>query len=73
MNAKEQFALALRIIGVLGLMYIVRSFIRHPLPPVAYLIVRLACAAIGVWLIRGLPPLVKFAYPNVEPSDKAKV
>jgi hypothetical protein len=72
MNAKEQFALALRIIGVLSLMYVLRTFIRNPSPPVVILIVRLACAAIGVWLVRGMPPLVKFAYPDSEPSDKAK-
>ncbi|MGA2659404.1 MAG: hypothetical protein ABSH34_18015 [Verrucomicrobiota bacterium] len=73
MNAKEQFALALRIIGVLSLMYILRTFIRNPSPKVAMLIVELACAAIGVCFIRGMPSLVKFAYPDSEPSDKAKV
>jgi hypothetical protein len=73
MNAKEQFALALRILGVLSLMYLLRSFVRNPSPAVALLILRLVCAAISVWGIRGIPPLVKFAYPDSEPSDKAKV
>ncbi len=73
MNAKEQFALALRIIGVLSLMYILRAFIRFPSLAPATLIIKLACAAVGVWLIRGMPLLVKFAYPESKPSDKAEV
>jgi hypothetical protein len=73
MNTKEHFALALRIIGVLSLMYVLRTFVRNPSPAIAILIVRLACAAVGVWLVRGMPPLVKFAYPDSEPPEKAKV
>jgi hypothetical protein len=73
MNAKEQFALALRIIGVLSLMYILRTFVRNYSPAVPILILRLACAAIGVWMIRGMPPLVKFAYPDSKSSDNPKV
>jgi len=40
MNTKEQFALALRIIGVLGLIYIVRTFVRTTMPPAGILIAR---------------------------------
>jgi hypothetical protein len=72
MKAKEQFALALRVIGVLGIIYVLRAFVRTPLPEVMILVVRVVCALIGVYLIRGAPPLVKFAYPEStpEPSEK---
>jgi hypothetical protein len=72
MKAKEQFALALRIIGVLGIMYILRSFVRNVSPPIVDLIVRLVCAAIGVYLIRGAPQLVAFAYPESTPATPEK-
>jgi hypothetical protein len=64
MNTKEQFALALRIIGVLGLIYIVRTFVRTTMPPAGILIARLVCAVIGVYFIRGAFLLVEFAYPG---------
>ena len=73
MKAKEQFALALRVIGVLGIIYVLRTFVRNPLPEVVFLVVRVVCALIGVYLIRGAPLLVKFAYPEStpEPPEKA--
>jgi len=64
MNTKEQFALALRIIGVLGVIYITRAFVRTTLPPVGTLVVRLVCAMIGVYFIRGASMVVNFAYPG---------
>jgi hypothetical protein len=71
MKAKEQFALALRIIGVLGIIYLLRTFIRSPEPQVVYLVIRVMCALIGLYLIRGAPLLVKFAYPEAtEPPEK---
>ena len=72
MKPSEAFALALRIIGVLGIIYLVRSFIWHPSPPAVILILKLACAVIGVYFIRGASLLVAFAYPEStpQPSDK---
>jgi hypothetical protein len=64
MKPQEQFALALRIIGVLGMIYIVRAFVRVPSPTNLALIVRLASILIGAYLIRGATLLVKFAYPE---------
>lgn len=64
MKPQEQFALALRIIGVLSLIYILRTFVRIPSPPALILIIRIACAVVAILLIRGAPPLVKFAYPD---------
>jgi hypothetical protein len=64
MKPNEQFALALRIIGVLGLIYVLRTFVRNPHPEFVFLIIRIVCAVIGVYLIRGAAMLVKFAYPQ---------
>lgn len=72
MKAKEQFALALRIIGVLGMMYILRSFFRSPVPSIVFVIVRLVCAVIGVYFLRGAPQLVRFAYPESTPEPPEK-
>ena len=73
MKPQEQFALALRIIGVLGMIYIVRSFVRHPLPPNLALIGRVASILIGAYLIRGAQLLVKFAYPESMPEPTANI
>jgi hypothetical protein len=72
MQAKEQFALALRVIGVLGIIYVLRTFVRYPLPEVVVLVVRMVCALIGLYLIRGAPVLVKFAYPESTPQPPGK-
>ena len=69
MKPQEQFALALRIIGVLSLMYLLRAFVRNASPPAIILIIRLACAVIAVLMIRGAPALVKFAYPDSTPAN----
>jgi len=73
MKPREQFALALRIIGVLGIAYVVRTFARDPSPPTFALIVRMVSVLVGAYFIRGAPLLLKFAYPEAtpEPSDKA--
>jgi hypothetical protein len=75
MKAKEQFALALRIIGVLGIAYVVRTFVRNPAPPTLALIVRVMSVLIGAYFIRGASLLVRFAYPEStpEPTDKTSV
>jgi hypothetical protein len=72
MKARERFALALRIIGVLGIMHILRSFVRNPSPAIVVLIARWVCAVIGVYLIRGAPHLVRFAYPESTPVTPEK-
>jgi sorbitol-specific phosphotransferase system component IIBC len=72
MKPKEQFALALRIIGVLGIAYIVRVAVKTPSPPTYAVIARVAGLLIGVYFLRGASLLVKFAYPDsaVESADK---
>jgi hypothetical protein len=72
MKPREYFALALRIIGVLGIIFLARRFVWDLRPGTFIFIVRLVCAAAGVYFIRGAPLLVKFAYPEStpEPPDK---
>jgi len=66
MNSKELFALFLRIVGVLGVIFIVRhALISVPTctAPAYVLIKWVIGALVGLYLIRGAPLLVKFAYP----------
>lgn len=72
MKPKEQFALAIRVIGVLGIMYIARHFAWNPSPGVRTLVARLVCLAIGVYFIRGAALLVNFAYPEPTPASPEK-
>jgi xanthosine utilization system XapX-like protein len=72
MKPREQFALALRIIGVLGIAYVVRAFVRNPSPPTLALIVRVASIFIGAYFIRGASLLVKLAYPETTPEAPEK-
>ena len=69
MKSREQFALALRIIGVIGIAYIVRAFVRNSSPPMLTLIVRILVVLIGAYFIRGASLLVKFAYPASAPES----
>ena len=72
MKPREQFALALRIIGVLGIAYVVRTFARNPAPPTFALIVRVVSVLIGVYFIRGASLLVNLAYPESTPETDRK-
>ncbi len=74
MNSKELFALFLRIVGVLGIMLIVR----HALESVptctisAYLIIKWVIGAlVGLYLMRGAPLVMRFAYPD-KPGSPAQ-
>ena len=63
MSSKEQFALIVRIIGTLAIIYIVRRVVKTcTLEPLQ--IVRLLSALIALYMIRGAPLLVRFAYPE---------
>jgi len=69
MNSKEWFELFLRIIGVLGIIIIVRhALYLSPVCPMHgclfILIKRVIGVLVGLYLIRGAPLLVKFAYPD---------
>lgn len=66
MNFKELFGLFLRIVGILGGIIIVRHTLE--LAPsggvTVYLIIKWVIGVlVGLYLIRGAPLLVRFAYP----------
>jgi hypothetical protein len=64
MKPRELFALALRVIGIIGLAYIARAFVRNPSPPMLILIGRVVSILIAAYFIRGAGLLVKLAYPE---------
>jgi hypothetical protein len=75
MNSKELFAFFLRIVGMLGIINIVRHALQYG-PSFTecsvYLIIKwVILVLVGLYLIRGAPLLVKFAYPE-EPGSPAQ-
>jgi hypothetical protein len=68
MKPRDQFALALRVIGVLGMIYIARAFVRNPSPAYLALFARILSIIIGAYFIRGAALLVKVAYPESTPE-----
>jgi uncharacterized membrane protein YczE len=67
MHSKDLFGLVLRIVGLLGIILVVRQldFVMEMGPPKAtYLVVKALYLAIGIYLMRGAPMLVSFAYPG---------
>jgi hypothetical protein len=67
MNSKESFALFLRIVGVLGIIFIVRHALGS-LPtetvPVYVIVKWVVGVLVGLYLIRGAPLVMKFAFPE---------
>jgi len=66
MNSKELFILFLRIVGILGGVFIVRHVLETvpPWPPSAYQVIEWIVGLFAaLYLIRGAPLLVKFAFP----------
>jgi hypothetical protein len=75
MNSKQWFGLFLRIVGVLGIIIIVRHTLQLPaacaMPGFLFVLIkRVIGVLVGLYLIRGGPLLVKFAYPDQ--SDQPK-
>ena len=68
MNSRELFALFLRMVGVLGIIFIVRhaalGLIPTPTVPSYVLIKWVIGVFAGLYLIRGAPLLTKFAFPK---------
>jgi hypothetical protein len=67
MKSKEMFALAIRIIGILGLVSVIHHLVEdltsvdHQ-PPTVYFAKKIAFLLIGLYFVWGAPHLVKFAY-----------
>lgn len=81
MRAEDWFALSLRIIGavvsVYGMGYLLDSllfrlgYFNFPeSSPNYYVVAGLSYVLVGVYLIRGAPLLVKFAYPEGEEAEE---
>ena len=67
MNSKEMFALFLRIVGMLGIIFIVRHALEQgPAFPVpTFAIVKWVIGMlVGFYFIKGAPLIVNFAYPD---------
>jgi predicted membrane protein len=75
MNSKELFTLFLRIVGMLGVIHIVRNALLFGptfTASLVYFIIKWVIGVlVGLYLIRGAPLLVKFAYPE-KPSGLAQ-
>jgi hypothetical protein len=67
MHSKDLFALVLRIVGVVGIIFVIRQLdfvMEMGTPKAGYLVLKLVYLAIGIYLLRGAPMLVRFAYPE---------
>jgi hypothetical protein len=66
MNAKELYGLFLRVVGVLGMVFIVRHALQNvPVWGSLYLLSKWVIGAlVALYLMRGAPLLVKFSYPD---------
>jgi hypothetical protein len=80
MRVEEWFALALRVLGVLiflyGLGYLLDSFLfrlgyfNYPeSSPAYYVVAGISYSIVGLYLMRGAPQIVRFAYPLEEEQD----
>jgi hypothetical protein len=77
MKASEVFALIVRVVGLLCLIYLVRNLANYwiyegPLREAPYYITRVVYLAIGIYLIRGAPQLARFAFPDEAKSTGDK-
>jgi len=77
MKTKQIFALLIRIIGVLGLAHVTRHLVNdlgygQGNITAMYVVWKLAYLVAGVYLVRGAPQVVEFAYPEESktPADK---
>jgi len=67
MKSKEVFALVIRIIGILGIVSVVRHLaddltVDGQPPSAAYFVRKIIYLLIGLYFVWGAPHLVKFAY-----------
>ena len=68
MKTKETFALIIRVIGVLGIAYVIHNIVRSVLggsqAAAIYYIIQVVYLCIGVYFLRGAPLVLNFAYPD---------
>ena len=70
MTPPKIFGLAVRIAGLVSLLYMLSGFVilfgLGGVPPFLLIIKFLLWLALTLWLLRGAPNLVRFAYPDEE-------
>jgi len=66
MKPQELFAVAVRVVGLLSLLYLVFTSLMFFAAGVSWqFVVRsLIWALVSLWFLRGAPQLVRFAYPD---------
>jgi hypothetical protein len=75
MGVKDWFTLALRVVGVVLLLYGLRDLVDHLLyrlgyfswpevSPLYYVVMGVVQTLAGLYLVRGAPLLVRFAFPE---------
>lgn len=80
MKAEDWFGVALRLVGLIALLHGLRDLVDHLLyrlgyfsfpetSPRYYVVMGLAQVFVGLYLLRGAPPLVRFAFPGARDED----
>jgi hypothetical protein len=66
MKSRDLFALAVRIAGLVSLMYLLATAVLFFAAgmALAFVIKTILWFLLSLWLIRGAPQLVRFAYPG---------
>ncbi len=66
MKPQELFAVAVRIVGLISLLYLLSTSVMFFAAGLPWLLVVKAIiwALLSIWLLRGAPELVRFAYPD---------
>jgi hypothetical protein len=81
MAARDWFVLALRIVGVVLLLYGLRDLVDHLLyrlgyfnwtevSPLYFVVTGVVQIAAGLYLVRGAPLLTRFAFPATDTDDE---
>ncbi|MGA2175131.1 MAG: hypothetical protein ABSH38_09140 [Verrucomicrobiota bacterium] len=77
MKAREMFALAIRILGLIGLAHVIHSVINDVYYESMnlfwqYYVIKLCYVLVGLYCLRGAPQVVDLAYPEEAKSPETK-
>ena len=66
MKPQDIFAVAVRVVGLVSLLYLLSTSLIFFAAGLPWLLVlkSIVWAIISIWLLRGAPQLIRFAYPN---------
>ena len=71
MKPAEAFGVVLRSVGILLLVSTVNLLVMGMAQP-GLLFLMIPMLVLGIWLLRGAPAIVNFAYPNSERADDGR-